>query len=85
MGASVEWNEADRSVSIKKKNKEIYLQIRNKNVYVTSVKSGKERYTLASPPRITDGRTYIPLRFVSEMLGYSVEWNALRNEVYIKN
>ncbi len=85
MGASVEWNDYDRSVSIKKGNTEIYLQIRNKNVYVTSVKSGKERYTLASAPRITDSLTYIPLRFVSEMLGYTVEWNAETGEINIKN
>ena len=85
MGASVEWNDYDRSVNIKKGNTEICLQIRNKNVYVTSVKSGKERYTLASAPRITDSLTYIPLRFVSEMLGYTVEWNAETGEINIKN
>ncbi|MDO5479181.1 MAG: copper amine oxidase N-terminal domain-containing protein [Clostridia bacterium] len=31
-------------------------------------------YTLLTYPVIKDSRTFIPLRFVSEQLGYNVEW-----------
>lgn len=83
MGVEVAWDGEVNAVDIKKGTTEIYLQIRNKNVYVTTLKFGKERYTLLSAPRITDGRTFIPLRFVSEMLGYDVSWNAEAQEISI--
>ena len=34
-------------------------------------------------PVITDGRTMVPLRFVSEQLGASVDWDASNNAVMI--
>ncbi len=83
MGAAVEWDGEVNAVDIKKGTTEIYLQIRNKNVYVTTMKEGKQRYTLTTAPRITDSRTFIPIRFVSEMLGYNVSWNAETREVGI--
>lgn len=36
-----------------------------------------------SPPVIIDGRTYVPLRFVSESLGASVAWNEADRTVSI--
>ena len=34
-------------------------------------------------PTVINNRTLIPVRFVSESLGYNVEWNANNNSVYI--
>ncbi len=85
MGAEVTWDGENRAVTIKKDTTEIYLQIRNKNVYVTTTKMGKERYTLLAPPRIENGRTFIPVRFVSEMLGYTVSWDGETKEIKITN
>lgn len=34
------------------------------------------RYTLDVPPKIKSDRTFIPIRFVSEHLGYDVFWEA---------
>ena len=85
MGAEVTWDGEYRAVTIKKDTTEIYLQIRNKNVFVTTSKNGKERYTLLAAPRIENGRTFIPVRFVSEMLGYTVTWDGETQEVKITN
>jgi|GEM_PF-16311 iron(III) transport system substrate-binding protein len=40
--------------------------------------------TLDQAPLITNGRTMVPLRFVSESLGATVDWNASTREVIIK-
>ncbi len=85
MGASVTWDGENRAVTIVKDSTEIYLQIRNKNVFVTTNKNGKERYTLLAAPRIENGRTFIPVRFVSEMLGYKVTWDGEKQEIKIEN
>ena len=50
----------------------------------TSYYKGKEvRYTLNVPPKIKDSRTFIPVRFISEQLGYNVEWNGETQEITI--
>ena len=46
-------------------------------------KDGKE-IILDVAPMIKNGRTMVPIRFISEALGYEVEWDALTREVIIK-
>ncbi len=74
MGAEISWNGEKSEVTIKAQNKEIVLQIWNKRVYVKDNRYGNIMYTLLTYPVIKDSRTFIPLRFVSEQLGYNVEW-----------
>lgn len=42
------------------------------------------RYTLTVAPKIKDSRTFIPLRFVSEHMGYEVTWNGDTREITIE-
>ncbi|WP_440176741.1 copper amine oxidase N-terminal domain-containing protein, partial [Bacillus subtilis] len=44
---------------------------------------GDQAYALEAAPFIEDGRTYVPLRFVSEQLNASVNWNPDTQEVQI--
>ncbi|MDO5478567.1 MAG: discoidin domain-containing protein [Clostridia bacterium] len=83
MGAEIGWDGDVQGVTIKKGDTEIYLQIRYKNVYVTTTKNGKLMYTLLAPPRITDNRTFVPIRFISEHLGYNVAWDGATQTVTI--
>jgi len=39
---------------------------------------------LDAPPFITNGRTMVPLRFISESLGAQVDWNALTRTVTVQ-
>ncbi|MDO5479926.1 MAG: copper amine oxidase N-terminal domain-containing protein [Clostridia bacterium] len=77
MGAEITWNGEDQSILVKseKVNMEFTLQIANKLVYVKHPTYGDIRYTLLTTPEIKDNRTFIPLRFVSEILGYEVFWD----------
>jgi N-acetylmuramoyl-L-alanine amidase len=39
--------------------------------------------TLDAPPIIREGRTMLPVRFISENLGCQVDWNAATQEVLV--
>ena len=75
MGAEIGWDGATQKVMVKKGETEIELRIADKDVYVKSGEGEFKKYILTTPPIIKDGRTFIPLRFVTENLGYSVSWD----------
>ncbi|MBQ2941665.1 MAG: discoidin domain-containing protein [Clostridia bacterium] len=81
MGKSVSWDGDNQTIKVD--NGSITLQIHNRLVYVEDDVYGKVRYTLLTVPVITDNRTFIPVRFVSEQLGYSVSWDGETGEIVI--
>lgn len=70
LGATVAWDDKSRVVTITKGTDVITLTIDKTQAY----KAGKV-ITLDVPARITNNRTYVPLRFISEALGSSVAWD----------
>ncbi|WP_374723979.1 copper amine oxidase N-terminal domain-containing protein [Calidifontibacillus erzurumensis] len=56
----------------------IQLQVNNKNSTVNGTKK-----TLDVPPIVVDGRTLVPLRFISESLGADVKWNGSDSSITI--
>lgn len=88
MGASIEWQGDTRTIVVTKDVNVITLQIVNNLVYVYKYFGGGYktiRYTLDVPPKIKDSRTFIPIRFVSEHLGYTVSWNGEKQEITIES
>ena len=88
MGATIEWQGDTRTIVVTKDVNVITLQIVNNLVYVYKYVGGEYktvRYTLDVPPKIKDSRTFIPIRFVSEHLGYTVGWNGATQEITIEN
>lgn len=75
----IEWNGSDRSVTATKDGTVIKLKIDDNMASV----NGKAM-ELSVPPVIIGESTMIPLRFVSEALGYGVYWDALGHEVSIR-
>lgn len=49
--------------------------------HVNIVTEGKNLNVSDNPPIIYDGKTYVPLRTVSEALGYDVSWDGKRQTV----
>ncbi len=79
MGAQVEWNDAEGKVLIKKEGQEIILTIGSNILYV----NGQEVIMDCAPQILSPGRTFVPLRFISENLGARVEYNSDKKEVTI--
>ncbi|WP_234489510.1 copper amine oxidase N-terminal domain-containing protein [Paenibacillus sp. S28] len=73
-----QWNHAAKQVTAKGKDTNLLLTINR----TTALKNGKA-VKLNTAPFIYDGKTMIPLRFVTETMGGSVTWNPSTQTVYI--
>jgi hypothetical protein len=69
LGGTVEWVNETRQIIITKGDTKIMLRIGSKLAMV----DGRSA-TLLEPAQLRGDRTMIPLRFISEVLGYKVEW-----------
>lgn len=78
LGATVAWDQATRTVTAVKNGQQIALQVDAPGAQVNGF-----GVDLDVPPRLVDGRVLVPLRFVSESLGASVEWDGGANSVRI--
>ncbi len=79
LGAEVSWNQETMQVTIKDGIKEIILTIGSKDVLVDGEIITIDCVPLLMPP----GRTFVPLRFISETLGAEVEYNHETKEIEI--
>jgi len=73
------WREKSKSIEIKTDDTYIFLAIDSKGALVN-----KNMIMLNTAPYIQDNRTMIPVRFVSEALGASVDWDNDTRSVIIK-
>lgn len=69
LGAKVDWIDETREIIVTYGETEIRLQIDSSAAFV----NGEEVY-IDVPPLIDNDKTLIPIRFLSENLGYEVEW-----------
>ncbi|MBQ2941074.1 MAG: discoidin domain-containing protein [Clostridia bacterium] len=83
MGGKITWDGETQTIGVDNGKYEITLQICNHLVYVKDPVYGNIRYTLLNYPIISESRTFIPVRFVSEQLGYSVSWDGTTGTVTI--
>jgi len=70
MGAAVTWDPDSQSVTVSKDGVEIILTVNSTTVQV----NGKEQQ-IDVPAEITNGMTYVPLRFIAETFGMDVDWD----------
>jgi alpha-tubulin suppressor-like RCC1 family protein len=80
LGARLEWDQATQTVTGTKGNIMIQLTV-GKNV--ASV-NGK-KVTLSTSAQLLNGSTMVPLRFVSEALGGTVNWDSATSTAIIKS
>ena len=79
LGAWVEWESANRTVTIEDSGKTIVLTLGSPSVLV----DGAEQAIDCAPATLAPGRTFVPLRFISETLGAQVEYDAPTKQITI--
>ncbi len=77
-GASLDWNAADKRITLRRGDDIIICRIGRKDAIV----NGKSTEMLQAP-EITNDRTMVPIRFMSEMFGAKVEWDGETKTVTI--
>ncbi|MCQ2560266.1 MAG: stalk domain-containing protein, partial [Clostridia bacterium] len=78
LGADVEWDPVNKKASFSKENNQVVFTIGQ----LTALVNGQSQ-TMDTIPVIKDGRTMIPLRYVSEYLGATVNWDDATKTVSI--
>jgi len=79
LGASVEWDDATRTITSRRKDRTIILQIDNPTARVNNAP-----IVLSVPPVVIGGRTMVPVRFIAESLGAVVTWNESTRTVTVQ-
>jgi len=78
MGATVEWSAVNQKVTVSYDDTKVELYINNK----TAKKNGKKE-TMPIPPKLINGKTMIPARYVAESLGFDVEFDSATDTISI--
>jgi hypothetical protein len=78
LGLKIDWNEKTKTVKGASKDLNIELSIGSKTVTVNGV---KKQLTVA--PKIINGVTMVPLRFIGEASGRDVSWDGRTKTVYV--
>ena len=79
MGADVEWDSETQTATATIENKAVTFSIDNVNARINN-KPAK----MDVPARLVNGKTMVPLRFLSENMGYDVDWDADSRTAIIK-
>ncbi|MEN6461576.1 MAG: ABC transporter substrate-binding protein [Syntrophomonas sp.] len=78
LGANISWDNYTQTVTAITDNTTVKLQIGNNNATVNG-----QFVQLNVPGKIINGRTMIPVRFLGEVLGASVNWNPDADQINI--
>ena len=82
LGATIEWDGTTQTVTASTEEKTMKLQINN-NIATVTTGDMTEELTLDSAPVVIEGRTLVPVRFISETLGLKVGWDDATQTVII--
>lgn len=78
LGANVTWDSGTKTVTATKDGTTVKLQLGRKTAHIND-----QLVALQVPGKIISGNTMVPLRFVSEALGASVNWDGSTQTVII--
>jgi hypothetical protein len=78
MGVFVQWNPETQTVKADKAGTRVRLRIGDSSALVNG-----QSVSLDTPAKVVHGRTMVPLRFIGEALGETVDWDPLQRMVQI--
>ncbi|MDD4028651.1 MAG: stalk domain-containing protein [Caldisericia bacterium] len=77
-GATIEWEGSTQTITILLKEKTIVMKIGS-----TIAQINDNPMILDAPPTIQNGRTFVPLRFIAEAFGATIEWEGSTQTITI--
>jgi hypothetical protein len=83
LGLDVGYDESTKEITGKTDDFTLSMKSGNPVITLTHDDGKVETKTMDVAPYISSGRTFVPTRFVSEMLGYSVGWDSDEKTVII--
>lgn len=78
LGATIHWDDLTRQVTLQLLSKSVVLKLDSNYATVDG-----QKVELDAPARIINNATYVPLRFIGETLGASVNWDQISRIVYV--
>ncbi len=83
LGGTISWNPKTREVTINLNGHTIILTIGKSAALVDGIKTPIDPKNSKVVPIIINGRTYLPLRFIAEHLGCTVDWDGATRTITI--
>jgi hypothetical protein len=85
LGATVEWDPKHQTIQSLKRSTAIVLHVGSKDAFIDDPSSGiNKSVRLDVAPEIINGRTFVPIRFISEYMGADVNWDGINKIITIK-
>ncbi|MEX2104348.1 MAG: copper amine oxidase N-terminal domain-containing protein [Bacilli bacterium] len=78
LGANVEWNEEERSITLTRDDTVVKLTLGSKTAYING-----EEVELRKAVKTLNGRTIVPVKFINEAFGSVVQWEPESKSVVI--
>lgn len=78
LGAEVDWDQSKETVRAKQGEMEVKLSLGK-----TKAEKNGESIELVVPPKMVQGHTMVPLRFISEAFGTEVQWNGETKTIFL--
>ncbi len=78
LGANIIWTDASKSVLATLGEKTVFITVGDSLAFVDN-----SPVTLDTPAKIVNNRVLVPVRFVSEALGYTVDWDSSTQTINI--
>ena len=79
MGVTINWDSENQIIGARRSSKDVYMKIGVKSAYINN-----EQVPLDIAPEITNGSTFVPLRFIGESMCAEVGWDGQARSVTIK-
>ncbi len=83
LGLEVGYDQATKEISGKTSDFTLKMKSGDKNITIVYADGTQKTKTMDVAPYISGGRTFVPTRFVSEMLEYTVGWDSANKTVVI--
>ena len=84
LGCEVEWLSETQTIIATQNNKIIALQINKNKIIINDISTGITKLIeLDTAPILHNNKTLVPVRAISETLGYNVDWNNQTRTVII--